>query len=368
MTATKDVVIIGGGPVGAACARELAGAGRSVVVLEPDDRAGAAWRASAGLLAPQIGPRDDAAFFELGIAGREYYRAQAAPLSDETGIDIDLFDGGILQLARGARAEDDLRATVAWQRQHGHRADWLDPAEVRSEYPWAGACDGALFAAHDGSVDPGRLVEALRQSARRRGARFETVAAVGLATDGAKATGVRTASGVVPAGDVVIAAGAWSGRLTGLPRPISVEPVRGQMLAMPWPARVPRTILFGEHGYVLQRAERALCGATIEHAGFAAETTSAGERQISLTAASLLPAMGGLPIVDRWAGLRPGTPDGLPIVGREPTMPNLWYMTGSGRNGILLAGITAVALTHLMNDEATFEGIEALKPERFWSW
>ena len=69
-----------------------------------------------------------------------------------------------------------------------------------------------------------------------------------------------------------------------------------------------------------------------------------------------------------WAGLRPGTPDGLPIVGAEPTVSNLWYSTGHGRNGILLAGISAVALGHLLNGEATFEGVEAMKPERFWGW
>ncbi|MFN0178886.1 MAG: NAD(P)/FAD-dependent oxidoreductase [Gemmatimonadales bacterium] len=368
MANSQDVVIIGGGAVGAAGARELAGAGRSVLVIDPTERSGEAWRASAGLIAPQIGAREDNAMFELGIAGREYYRTQAGPLNEETGVDIDLFDGGILQLARGGEEEDALKAAVAWQRQHGHRADWLDPAEVRSEFPWAGSNDGALFAAHDGSVNPVRLVEALRESARRRGARFVTGIGAGLVIEGQRVTGVRTDGDTYPAGDVIVAAGAWSGRLEGLPRPVSVEPVRGQMVAKPWPAKVPRSIVYGGHGYVLERDGQALCGATVEHAGFDSTTTAAGEREVVEIGNSLVPSLAALAVVRRWAGLRPGTPDGLPIVGREPTVPNLWYMTGYGRNGILLAGITAVALTHLMGNEATFDGIDALRPERFWSW
>ena len=94
MTQTKDVVIIGAGAIGAACARELASAGRSVLVLDPGDRPGEAWRASAGLLAPQIDPKEDSTLLELAVAGREYYRDRAAELLAETGIDIDLFDAG----------------------------------------------------------------------------------------------------------------------------------------------------------------------------------------------------------------------------------------------------------------------------------
>jgi glycine oxidase len=336
--------------------------------LEPDDRKGAAWRASAGLLAPQIDARDDSALFELGIAGREYYREKAGEIRNETGIDVDLYDGGILHLARGADQEDRLRNAVAWQRQHGHRAEWLDPAEVRSEFPWAGPNDGALWAGHDGSVDPVRLVEAFRRGATLSGARFEPEAALGVVVDGDRAVGVRTAKGTHPAAVVIIAAGAWSGRLESLPRPISVEPVRGQMIAKTWPASVPRSIVYGSHGYVLQRNGEALCGATVEHAGFSAEPSEGGSRLVAEMGASLVPALASAPTLRSWAGLRPGTPDGLPIVGAEPSVANLWYSTGHGRNGILLAGICAVALGHLLNGEATFDGVEAMRPERYWSW
>ena len=368
MPNSTDVIIVGSGASGAACARELAAAGRSVLVIDPGTRTGEAWRASAGLLAPQIDPREDNPLFELGIAGREYYRDKAAELKEETGVDIELFDGGILRLARGEVEADQLREAVAWQRQHGHRSEWLDPAEVRSEFKHVGANDGALWASHDGSVNPVRLIEALRQSAARRGGQFVADAVTGLLIEGGRLTGVQAEKGTYRGAHVVLAAGAWTGRLAGLPRPVSVEPVRGQAIVRPWPAKLAPGIVFGSHGYVLERNGHAYCGATMEHAGFSADVTDRGEAELRATSESLIPAVADTRVVERMAGLRPATPDGLPIFGAEPTLPNLWYATGYGRNGILLAGITAVALGHLMAKEATFEGIEAMAPGRFWSW
>lgn len=102
--------------------------------------------------------------------------------------------------------------------------------------------------------------------------------------------------------------------------------------------------------------------------GFTVETTASGEQEVAGIADELIPVLGSAPVTRRWAGLRPGTPDGLPIFGAEPEAPNLWYATGYGRNGILFAGITGIALTHLMAREATFDGVRALSPGRFWSW
>ncbi len=368
MSTSQDVVIVGGGVAGAACAREIAGTGRSVLVIEPGDRPGESWRASAGLLAPQIDAWDDPPLYELSIAGREYYRDQGEALREETGIDCDQFDGGILRLARGAQQAAKLRDSVAWQRQHGHRTEWMDPAEVESEYPWIGLSDGALFAPQDGSINPHRLVEAFRASAIKRGVGFERDTALGVIIEGGRAVGVRGVRGNYGAGAVVLAAGAWTGRLEGLPRPVSVEPVKGQMIAKRWPSNVPPGIYYADNGYVLERDGEALCGGTVEHVGFSAEPTSAGEQDVVRWTNSILPALGPLAVDRRWAGLRPGTPDGLPIFGAEPNAPGLWYATGAGRNGILLAGILAVSLCHLMAGEASFEGIEALRPGRFWSW
>lgn len=367
MTADPDVVIVGGGVVGTACARQLAMAGRRVRLIERGGQAGEAWRASAGMLAPQIEVPVDDVLFELGIAGREYYRDVAEPLREATGVDIGLWEGGILQTATGEAQVETLKQRVAWQRQHGHHCEWLDPDEVRRDWPWLTATHGGLLAPRDGSVDPARLVDALRKDAIRLGVEVVSDAITALTHSAARVTGVEGGEWH-PADHVVLAAGAWSGRIANLPRPVSVEPVRGQLVALSWPRGAAPSIVFGHGGYLLHRGGEAIAGTTVEHAGFTAQVTEPGVASICRRAGQLAPALADAKVLRAWAGLRPGTPDGLPIVGREPNLEGLWYACGHGRNGILLAGITGKIISHLLAGEATVEEIEALRPERFWSW
>ncbi len=135
---------------------------------------------------------------------------------------------------------------------------------------------------------------------------------------GGKATGVTTAQGPTSAGHVVIAAGAWSPTIGALPRALPVEPVRGQMAATPWPAGTPAAILYDGEGYVLARGDEALLGSTMEHSGFDCHVTNEGLAQIFRGAARLLPALMPAVVLRTWAGLRPLTPDGRPVVGRDP--------------------------------------------------
>lgn len=369
MPSAPDVVIIGGGVVGAACARQLALAGWRVRLVERGGEAGEAWRASAGLLAPQIEVPIDDLFFELGIAGREFYRDNAGPLREATGVDIGLWEGGILQAATGeGEAEvEQLKQRVAWQRQHGHHCEWLDPDEIRREWPWLGPTQGGLIAPRDGCVDPVRLVEALRADATRLGVELVVDTITSLTSSKGKATGAQGREWH-PADQVVLAAGAWSGRIQNLPRPVSVEPVRGQLVAFAWPDIAPPSIVFGHGGYLLHRGAEGIAGSTMEHAGFSAEVTEAGVAAIRARAELLMPALVGARVIRAWAGLRPGTPDGLPIIGREPTLDGFWYATGHGRSGILLAGITGTIIEHMLSGETTVEEVDELRPDRFWAW
>ena len=367
MTAAPEVVVVGGGVVGAACARQIALLGRRVRLIERGEEWGEAWRASAGMLAPQIDAPVGEEMFELGIAGREFYRDHAQELRESTGTDIGLWEGGILQAAADEAEVDLLRERVARQRQHGHHCEWLDPEEVRRDWPWLEATHGGLHAPRDGSVDPVRVVEALRADAARLGVETVTDTITSLTRSGGRVTGVQGRAWH-PADQVVLAAGAWTGRIGNLPRPVSVEPVRGQMVAYPWPGAARSSIVFGHGGYVLHRNGEAWAGSTVEHAGFVSEVTEAGVAEIRKRTETLFPALLGTRIRRAWAGLRPGTPDGLPIVGPEPDMDGLWYATGHGRNGVLLAGITGIMIAQLMAGEATLEEVHALRPERFWSW
>jgi glycine oxidase len=144
--------------------------------------------------------------------------------------------------------------------------------------------------------------------------------------------------------------------------------VRGQMAALPWPAGTRRAIIYGSGGYLVARGVEAIAGSTMEYAGFHSEVTSAGLARIFAAATALCPTLTSAEVRRTWAGLRPMTPDGLPIIGAEPRLQGLWYATGHGRNGILLAGLTGLLVKQLMTGEPTAEDIAPFSPTRFWRW
>jgi glycine oxidase len=363
-----EVIVVGGGAIGAACARELARAGRKVLVLERGTDEGASWRAAAGMLAPQIEAAEDDPLFPLGLAGRDRYAGLARELEACTGIAIQYWRKGIARLAIEENDVGPLQSRVAWQRARGIEAEWLSEGEVRVRWPWLGPNHGALWAPREAALDPSRLVSALLEDAKRAGAEILTESVRGIERKGDRATGVVGSSKTYLAEEIVIAAGAWGSRLEGLPRPIPVVPVRGQMAAFPWPAGLPPAIVYGSHVYVVARANEAIAGSTMEHAGFHPEVTAEGIHAIVTGARALLPALATAKVSRTWAGLRPVTPDGCPIVGKEPMVEGLWYATGHGRNGILLAAITGILLTQLMSGHPAEHDVHPMRPERFFRW
>lgn len=357
---------MGGGIVGSACARELALSGRQVLVADHIEHRGRAWRAAAGLLAPQIEGAESAALLEVGLAGREWYAAGREALEAASGASLALALSGIISLARSEAEEEALRDLVAEQRQHGLVCDWLEPDETRERHPWLPDVRGALFAPEDGAVDPARVVEALVADGERLGIHRVEDQITTLETLNGRVTGARGMERY-SAGTVVLAAGAWSGRIADLPRPVSVEPVRGQMVAFTRPGMMEDAIVYGGGRYLLTRGNEVIAGSTMEHVGFTAENSPASIARIAASAGEICRLLSGAPPARAWVGLRPGTPDGLPIIGKEPRCEGLWYATGHGRNGVLLAGITGVLLTQMMAGEATLESVAAFRPERFWA-
>ncbi len=351
--------------MGAACAREVALTGRKVLVLEPGGHSGQAWRAAAGMLAPQLEADGNDRLLRLGLAGREHYRQLTAALQETTGIDAGLWLEGIARVATTDPEAAELQAKVAWQREQGHSSDWLDPGEVRRRWPWLGPTTGALWASRDGALDPERLVQALTADAERLGARLVADRAISLDRGSKRVAGVTGESGRYSAGDVVLAAGAWSSLVEGLPRQLPVRPVRGQMAALPWPAAIPRAIVYHKDCYLLARGGEAVIGSTMEDVGFRPEVTTEGIASILRSVMSLCPGLIRSKIRRSWAGLRPMTPDALPIIGGEPLLEGLWYATGHGRNGILLAGITGVLVRQLLERETPTVGLEEFGVDRF---
>jgi glycine oxidase len=365
VTSSHDVIVIGGGAVGAACARELASTGRKVLILEPGGQSGQAWQAAAGMLAPQIEADASDPLLPLGLAARDHYQPLAAALHETTGLDLGLWQEGIARVAGSEVEAAGLGSKVAWQQRQGYMCEWLEPDEVRRRWPWLGPTAGALRAPRDGALDPEQLVLALLADAHRLGAVMVSDWAIRLELAGDKISGVVGKAGRYSADQVVVAAGAWSGLLENLPRPLPVQPVRGQMAALPWPAAIPRAIVYHKDCYLLARGGEAIVGSTMESVGFRPEVTSAGLAQIFAATLLLCPSLIRAKVRRTWAGLRPMTPDGLPIIGGEPTLSGLWYATGHGRNGILLAGLTGVLVRQLVDGETPGLGLRAFGADRF---
>jgi len=362
-----DVVIVGGGVIGWACARALVARGTRALVVDPGPLPGAATPASAGMLAAQseAGHDGNDAVLALSVLARDTALATAQELQEHTGIDIGLTATGILHLAFDETEVRELRAMVARQRQLGLRADWLDADELREEWPGVALAVGAALAPEDAALDPRALVAALRVESERKGAVLAQERATGLEVRSARAVGVRTERGRHDADAIIIAAGAWSPTLSGLPQPLPVKPVRGQMLALPWPAPMSPAIVYGPGGYVLARGPDALVGSTMESVGFDTNTTPEAESALTRVARTVIPSLADLPVRRQWAGLRPLTPDGLPLVGRAAAPKNLFLATGHGRNGILLATLTGEIIADLVLAGRTSVDVSPFAPDRF---
>ena len=368
MPINTEVIVIGGGAIGAACARELARAGHQVLLLESGRAEGASWRAAAGMLAPQIEAAETDRLFDLAVAGRERYAALAIELKAATGIDIKFWQDGIARLATQAGDVPLLESRVQWQKQQGHQVEWLEAHHVRARWPWLGPSHGALWAPREAALHPLRLVEALLEDAKLAGAKVSADQVESIEVSAKRIVAITGAGGRYSASQVVLAAGAWAPAIAGLPRPLPVVPVRGQMAAFPWPSGVEPGIVYGSHSYVVAREGEAIAGSTMEHAGFNAKVTSEGLAAIARGAEELLPALRGKKPSRTWAGLRPMTPDAVPILGPEPLCEGLWYALGHGRNGILFAGITGLLIARMLSGEDPGWDVTAMRPERFYTW
>ena len=360
-----DVAVVGGGVVGAACARAAALRGLRAVVLEPGRLLGAASPASAGMLAAQVESADDAQL-SLFVRARDRYVELAPALEDSTGIAVGLWRAGVAALALDDIAAARLRETAVRQRTQGFVAEWLTADQMRARDPGVTPdCRGAFLSPHDGAVDPEALARALLADAERLGVLVipERVERIRIAATGV--AGVSTAARDVVARHVVLAAGVWSPMVPGPPRRVPVEPVRGQLVATPWPLGTPPAILYHDHCYVLARGAEAVLGSTMERVGFDARATAEGIAGIVQRTAAILPVLAGLPITRAWAGLRPVTPDGHPVVGPDPEVRGLWYATGHGRNGILLAALTGDVIAEWVATGTPGVDVSSWRVDRF---
>jgi glycine oxidase len=334
-----DVAIVGGGVIGLSSALRLAQAGARVVVIERGEVGREASWAAAGILGAQSEAQGPGPMLDFCLRSRALYPALAAELLERTGIDVGFRACGALLLADGDARAAELRRAHAWQTKLGLRA------ELQTALPDHPGTSVALFFSDDAQVDNRQLALALRAAIEKLGVTVHRARAARLLLPGGRFAGVETDSGAVAADRCVVAAGAWSAQLerSGLR---GLRPVKGQMIAFDASPLRWTSVVFGGGGYAVPRpGGRLLVGATVEEAGFEAGPTLEGLNAMRQVAARLSPDLGRATPADHWAGLRPGTTDGLPIIGE--TAPGVLVATGHFRNGILLAPATAQAIVDL---------------------
>jgi glycine oxidase len=362
---SPDCIVIGGGIIGLSAALALADRGVKVTVLERGEPGGESSWAAAGLLAPQAEAHGDGVLFELLHRGRQRWPEFARALEARSGVAIGYRAEGSYMVAFDHAEAERLEARARWQRKAGLAVEMLDGDALAKRAPALAPATLALFLPHDHQVDPRRLIGALVTASSRAGAKIERAEVRALRRDGARVSGVLTDLGPTHAGAVVLAAGAWSGLVEGAPLSTAqVVPVRGQMIAFDAASVALDQVVFGDGGYLVPRAGgRILCGSTEEQVGFNKEITEPGIYGLRMRAARLCPALAGLPMVERWCGLRPASADALPYLGAT-ALGGLYAATGHFRNGVLLAPLTAEIMAALVTGGTVPVDISALSPAR----
>ncbi|WP_256104419.1 glycine oxidase ThiO [Streptomyces sp. ODS05-4] len=371
-----DVLVVGGGIIGLVTAWRAAQRGLAVAVADPEPGGGAA-RVAAGMLAAVTELHyGEERLLELNLASARRYPQFVAELEEAAGRDVGHRACGTLAVALDADDRAELRELHALHRRTGLDSEWLTGRECRRLEPMlAPGVRGGLRVGDDHQVDPRRLGAALVAACERAGVVFHRSLAERLTVVRDRAAGAVLADGTaVAAGQVVLAAGSFSGRLGGVPPEVlpPVRPVKGQVvrLAVP-PAYAPflsrnlRAVVRGCHLYLVPRESGELViGATSEEQGWDTTVTAGGVYELLRDAHELLPGITELPLVETGAGLRPGSPDNAPLLG--PTaLPGLHTATGHYRNGVLLTPVTGEVMAELLVTGELPEHARAFLPTRF---
>jgi len=344
-----DIIIIGGGVIGLMTARELMKSGARVLILERQTIGRESSWAGGGILSPLYPWRTAEPIIQLWLRSHAEYPKLAEILQHRTGTDPEWRRSGLLI----ADCENEPLAET-WCENHRLVYERPDPARFRALEPSVPFTPGSpLFLPEIAQVRNPRLLRALQAELLADGVRIaEHQTVTEIATNGANISHVSTGDNTYSADRYVVTAGAWSGvisdRFFSSPR-VNVEPVKGQMIVFSAEPGLLKHMILNQGRYLIPRQDgRILAGSTVEYAGFDKSVTEAAHSELMEFAYAVLPALRSCVIEKHWAGLRPGSPAGIPYIGRHPAIQNLYFNCGHFRNGFATAPASARLLADLL--------------------
>jgi glycine oxidase len=363
-----DAIVVGAGVIGCAVAYELARRGADVLVLDPRGVGQGATQASAGMLTPYHEAHEGGPLRDLAVRSLGLYDQFVADVRMDSAQSIAYVREGSLEVATADESTERLQAAARDLTASHVQCAWLDAGAAHAAEPLlARDVTAGLLIPEHGHLAARDFTHALATAAVTRGATIGSAQAVRRVAADGRDLRVETIDSTITAHHVVLAAGCWSGSVAmdGVPS-LPVRPVRGQLLHLAWTGPSLRRIVWGTRCYVVPLPDSSvLVGATVEEAGFDARVTVAGVRDLLDAVCELIPQAWQAGFLGARVGLRPGTPDALPIVGSSSRLPGLVFATGHYRNGVLLAPLTAKLVADLIIEGHGDPVLEALSPDRF---
>jgi glycine oxidase len=365
-----DCLLVGGGIIGLSLACELSRRGVTVTVVEQGEWGGQASSAAAGMLAPLKEFQTAGPLLDLGMESLRLYPQWVAELQEITEGDVQLRLDGLLTVAMNDGEAEVLQGKYRWQKAAGYDVRWLTGREVQEVEPLV--TPRAIAAIHspgEGHINNRMLLSALVTACQKQGVKLVNGCVVtNLHRQAGRVIGVETTGGTLFADQTIITSGAWAGiMLNWLGISIPVCPVRGQIAAVASAGIPLRTTVFGTTGYITPKCDgRIVIGATEDEAGFQKDVTLGGLASVFNGVLPYVPVLQQAPFLEAWAGLRPATADGKPLMGPVDGWEGLSIAGGHFRNGILLSPVTAKRMADYIV-EGRVEPLQPFSPGRFFA-
>jgi glycine oxidase len=362
-----DVAIAGAGLIGSSIAFELAQSGLKVAIFDRGEPGREASWASAGILSPAPESPAMISMVPLAKASMNLYPALVANVEEISGEKVGFRPKGTIDVFFSKDAIPDLSTLIALHHGMGLKAEPLRPEDARELEPsLSQELEAAALRPEEASIDNRALTHAMLSAAKKSGVEvFAGSDVTGIAQDSERCTGLKLGNETVSAKWTVIAAGCFSADIDGVKDFAPVRPAKGQMVSLRADGLKIERVIWGEKIYIVPRNDgRILAGATVEYVGFDTQVTAGGIEKILSAAIEVIPEFANAHIEETWAGLRPDSPDHLPILG--PTdIDGLVIATGHFRSGVLLTPITARLVRQWITERSVELDWERLSPMRF---